>query len=114
MSTVVAQALDLTRHYKVSRGMFDQPATVKALNGVSFSLEAGKTLADAIAEIREAVDFLTYYAGEIERLDLERPASGRRRRSNRLGNSQAPGPWGRGNAGERMHRHPADGESSPM
>ncbi len=45
MSAVVAQALDLTRHYKVSRGMFGEPATVKALNGVSFSLEAGKTLA---------------------------------------------------------------------
>lgn len=45
MSAVVAQALDLTRHYTVSRGMFGKPATVKALNGVSFSLEAGKTLA---------------------------------------------------------------------
>jgi len=31
--------------------------------------EAGKTLSDAIAEIREAVDFLYYYAGEAERLE---------------------------------------------
>jgi RHH-type transcriptional regulator, proline utilization regulon repressor / proline dehydrogenase / delta 1-pyrroline-5-carboxylate dehydrogenase len=30
--------------------------------------EAGKTLDDAIAELREAVDFLRYYAGEAERL----------------------------------------------
>jgi RHH-type proline utilization regulon transcriptional repressor/proline dehydrogenase/delta 1-pyrroline-5-carboxylate dehydrogenase len=30
--------------------------------------EAGKTLDDCIAEIREAVDFLRYYAGEAERL----------------------------------------------
>ncbi|GHD56519.1 trifunctional transcriptional regulator/proline dehydrogenase/L-glutamate gamma-semialdehyde dehydrogenase [Jeongeupia chitinilytica] len=29
--------------------------------------EAGKTLANAVAEVREAVDFLRYYAGEIER-----------------------------------------------
>ncbi|MFV0298067.1 MAG: bifunctional proline dehydrogenase/L-glutamate gamma-semialdehyde dehydrogenase PutA [Hyphomicrobiaceae bacterium] len=39
--------------------------------------EAGKTLADAIAEIREAVDFLNFYAGEAERLEAERPAPGR-------------------------------------
>ncbi|MEO3427422.1 bifunctional proline dehydrogenase/L-glutamate gamma-semialdehyde dehydrogenase PutA [Pelagibius sp. CAU 1746] len=30
--------------------------------------EAGKTLADAVAELREAVDFLRYYAGEAENL----------------------------------------------
>ncbi|MCA0400760.1 MAG: bifunctional proline dehydrogenase/L-glutamate gamma-semialdehyde dehydrogenase PutA [Proteobacteria bacterium] len=34
--------------------------------------EAGKTLDDAIAELREAVDFLRYYADEAERL-LSRP-----------------------------------------
>ncbi len=32
------------------------------------TLEAGKTLADSIGEIREAVDFLRFYAGEAERL----------------------------------------------
>ncbi len=31
--------------------------------------EAGKTLPDAVAELREAVDFLLYYAEEAERLD---------------------------------------------
>ena len=31
------------------------------------TLEAGKTAADAIAEVREAVDFLRYYAGQAER-----------------------------------------------
>ncbi len=31
--------------------------------------EAGKTLKDAVAEIREAVDFLRYYAIELEKLD---------------------------------------------
>ena len=31
--------------------------------------EAGKTLADGIAEVREAVDFLRYYATEAERLE---------------------------------------------
>ncbi|MCB1419398.1 MAG: ABC transporter ATP-binding protein [Notoacmeibacter sp.] len=45
MNQIVAQASGLKRHYKVTRGLFAEPATVKALNGVSFSLEAGKTLA---------------------------------------------------------------------
>ena len=42
---VVLSARDLTRHYEVSRGLFKGHALVRALNGVSFELEAGKTLA---------------------------------------------------------------------
>ena len=42
---VVLSARELTRHYEVSRGMFKGHALVRALNGVSFELEAGKTLA---------------------------------------------------------------------
>ncbi|PHP67900.1 dipeptide ABC transporter ATP-binding protein [Zhengella mangrovi] len=45
MNAVVAEANGLKRHYAVNRGLFRDPATVKALNGASFSLEAGKTLA---------------------------------------------------------------------
>ncbi|MFJ3469546.1 peptide ABC transporter ATP-binding protein [Pseudomonas sp. NPDC090201] len=45
MSEIVLTARDLTRHYDVSRGLFKPTATVRALNGVSFELEAGKTLA---------------------------------------------------------------------
>ncbi|MCE0980525.1 ABC transporter ATP-binding protein, partial [Pseudomonas monteilii] len=43
--TVVLSARELTRHYEVSRGLFKGHALVRALNGVSFDLEAGKTLA---------------------------------------------------------------------
>lgn len=39
------QADNLTRHYAVSQGFFRPKVMVKALNGVSFVLEAGKTLA---------------------------------------------------------------------
>ncbi|QTF91598.1 bifunctional proline dehydrogenase/L-glutamate gamma-semialdehyde dehydrogenase PutA, partial [Halomonas sp. BM-2019] len=39
--------------------------------------EAGKMLFDGIAEVREAVDFLRYYAGEGERLEAEEPGSAR-------------------------------------
>jgi dipeptide transport system ATP-binding protein len=45
MNDRVLEAHDLARHYNVSRGLFKPHATVKALNGVSFSLDAGKTLA---------------------------------------------------------------------
>jgi dipeptide transport system ATP-binding protein len=43
--TPVLEATDLARHYRVSRGPFKPAATVKALDGVSFSVEAGRTLA---------------------------------------------------------------------
>ena len=39
--------------------------------------EAGKILADGVAEVREAVDFLRYYASEAERLEAEDPAAAR-------------------------------------
>jgi dipeptide transport system ATP-binding protein len=44
MSAIV-EAVDLSRHYEIRRGAFRKPATVKALAGASFKLEAGKTLA---------------------------------------------------------------------
>jgi dipeptide transport system ATP-binding protein len=45
MSGAIIEGKDLKRFYNVGGGMFSKPATVKALNGLSFSLEAGKTLA---------------------------------------------------------------------
>ncbi|UXH78680.1 dipeptide ABC transporter ATP-binding protein [Roseateles amylovorans] len=39
------QARELARHYSVRRGWFSPPATVRALDGVSFELRAGRTLA---------------------------------------------------------------------
>ncbi|AJD40157.1 ABC transporter ATP-binding protein [Rhizobium sp. SEMIA 4085] len=45
MTGAVLEGRDLARFYTVNRGMFKPEATVKALNGVSFSLYSGKTLA---------------------------------------------------------------------
>jgi dipeptide transport system ATP-binding protein len=41
----VLEARALTRHYKVGRGPFAKAATLKALDGVSFSVVPGETLA---------------------------------------------------------------------
>ncbi len=43
--SLAVSARNLTRHYSVSRGPFRDPATVKALDGASFTLARGKTLA---------------------------------------------------------------------
>ena len=43
--SAVLTARDLTRHYEVSQGLFKPSAQVQALNGVSFELQPGKTLA---------------------------------------------------------------------
>jgi dipeptide transport system ATP-binding protein len=45
MPELLLEATDLARHYAVSRGLFQPKATVKALNGISFSLAPRKTLA---------------------------------------------------------------------
>ncbi|WP_017349304.1 dipeptide ABC transporter ATP-binding subunit DppF [Pantoea sp. A4] len=39
------QAVDLKKHYPVKKGLFGEQRLVKALDGVSFNLERGKTLA---------------------------------------------------------------------
>lgn len=41
----VLSASDLTRYYQIGRGPFAKPATLKALDGVSFSVAAGQTVA---------------------------------------------------------------------
>ena len=43
--TRILEAQNLTRHYKVATGIFSEPATLKAVDGASFTLEKGKTLA---------------------------------------------------------------------
>jgi len=49
-------------------------ANVAELTAIA-TREAGKTILDGIAEVREAVDFLRYYANEAERLEDEEPGT---------------------------------------
>jgi dipeptide transport system ATP-binding protein len=43
--TVVVQAGNLRQVYRIRRGIFREPAQLQAVGGVSFAIEAGKTLA---------------------------------------------------------------------
>ncbi|GAA0757273.1 dipeptide ABC transporter ATP-binding protein [Ideonella azotifigens] len=45
VTSPILEARALQRFYPVNRGLFKQPATVHALDGVSFSVQAGRTLA---------------------------------------------------------------------
>jgi len=45
MSEVILEGRDLKRYYNVGGGVFKKPGIVKAMDGASFTLEAGKTLA---------------------------------------------------------------------
>jgi dipeptide transport system ATP-binding protein len=45
MTAPVVEAKGVRRHYEVKRGLFRRPATLKAVDGVSFALRQGKTLA---------------------------------------------------------------------
>ncbi len=43
--SIVVQARDLRQVYKIRRGMFRAPTQLQAVGGISFAIEAGKTLA---------------------------------------------------------------------
>ncbi len=45
MTTPVVEATEVTRIYDIRRGMFREPARLHAVGGVSFAIEAGRTLA---------------------------------------------------------------------
>jgi len=70
-ATPVAERAEILR--KIADAYEDNVAELTAIT----SREAGKTILDGIAEVREAVDFLRYYANEAERLEEEQPGSAR-------------------------------------
>ena len=78
--------------------------------------EAGKTLANAVGEVREAVDFLRYYAAEAVRRARPRRAAARRRRLHQslelsAGDLYRPGRGGAG-GGKRRHRQARRGDAA--
>ena len=63
------QRADMLRHFA---NLMEEPKRMALLMMIAVR-EAGKTLLNAIAEVREAVDFCRYYADEAERLNLNSP-----------------------------------------
>ena len=64
----------------VRAGMLIEAANLYEQNAIEFfalcAREAGKTLADGVAEVREAVDFLRYYAGQAANAEHDSGARG--------------------------------------
>ncbi len=90
--TPLLEARGLARNYKARRGLFAPPATVKALAGVSFTLDAGRTLAvvgESGCGKSTLARLLTF---------IEPPSAGalddrgRRRRAGRRNHPEAPAP----------------------
>ena len=51
MSDTVLEAQDLAKHYPVSQGFLKPKALARALDGVSFEVHAGRTLAVVLSLI---------------------------------------------------------------
>jgi dipeptide transport system ATP-binding protein len=90
--TAALEARGLARDYFVSRGAFRAPATVKALAGVSFALETGRTLAvvgesgsgkSTLARLLALIERPTAGALLIDGEDVANAGTARRRRLRR-------------------------------
>ena len=90
--SAVLEARALSREYAVSRGLFGGNASVKALTGVSFKLEAGRTLAvvgesgsgkSTLARLLTMIEPPTAGALIIDGEDVANADTGRRRRLRR-------------------------------
>ena len=118
-SNEIIRGKDLKRFYEVGGGLFSKHATVKALNGLSFSLEAGKTLAvvgesgcgkSTLARLVTMIEHPT--EGELTingaAADDDQNAGERRQDRQRLAEGLAEG--GRGGAQRHEHRREAEDE----
>jgi dipeptide transport system ATP-binding protein len=101
--TAVMQADGLARHYAVRRGLFAQPGLVRALNGVSFTLAAGRTLAvvgesgcgkSTLARLLTMIETPTAGALSIDGIDVTQVDAGARRELRRTVQIVFQNPYG--------------------
>lgn len=92
MSKPVIEARELTQVYPVKQGLFKPPAQLQAVNKVSFSVEAGRTLAvvgesgcgkSTLARMATLIETPTSGALTLDGLDAVNPPAGERKRLRR-------------------------------
>ena len=109
----ILKAHDLARFYEVRRGYFSGEATVKALAGVSFSLEPGKTLAvvgesgcgkSTLARLLTMIETPTAGSLDIDGKDVTQTARGDRKALRRAIQIVFQNPYGSLNRARRSRR----------
>ncbi len=112
MSPVI-EARGLSREYPIARGLFRSHATLKALNNVSFTLEAGRTLAvvgesgsgkSTLARLLTLIEPPTRGELRIEGEDVAHADAARRRRLRREVQIVFQNPYGSLNPRQRIGR----------
>jgi dipeptide transport system ATP-binding protein len=87
--TAVVQAKNLRQVYRIRRGMFREPALLQAVGGISFEIEAGRTLAvvgesgcgkSTLARMVALIEKPTGGELTLDALDAVNPPAGERRR----------------------------------
>ncbi|CAH1658750.1 dipeptide ABC transporter ATP binding subunit DppF [Hyphomicrobiales bacterium] len=103
MSKPVIEARELTQIYPVKQGIFRPPAQLQAVNKVSFSVEAGKTLAvvgesgcgkSTLARMATLIETPTSGALTLDGLDAVNPPSSERKRLRRTVQLVFQNPYG--------------------
>ena len=103
MSKPVIEARELTQVYPVKQGLFKPPAQLQAVNKVSFSVEAGRTLAvvgesgcgkSTLARMATLIETPTSGTLTLDGLDAVSPPASERRRLRRTVQFVFQNPYG--------------------
>ncbi|WP_089177039.1 peptide ABC transporter ATP-binding protein [Bosea sp. AS-1] len=103
MSNPVIEARELTQIYPVKRGLFQPPAQLQAVNKVSFSVEAGRTLAivgesgcgkSTLARMATLIETPTSGTLTLDGLDAVHPPAAERKRLRRTVQLVFQNPYG--------------------
>ncbi len=111
--SVVLEAQGLKRHFAVGRGLFRAPAIVKALDGASFSVKAGETLAvvgesgcgkSTLARLVAMIDSPTEGALVVDGADITQADATRRKLLRRTVQMVFQNPYGSLNPRKRVRQ----------